>query len=84
MQTEHPEILDRLDQIEAKLDGIAAQLEGVLDVKLVLSQVGEMVRNQGQALRDLNDLTSREARATRTMIRLAPTSPAPAVAEREN
>jgi hypothetical protein len=78
-------IIDRLDAIEAKVDRIASQIEHIIkpaiDIGLILSQMAEMLRTQVQDMRDQNDLISREARATRTMIRLAPASPAPVPAE---
>jgi hypothetical protein len=66
----------RLDTIEAKITTLAAQFDSMikpaLDIGLLLSQMGEYLRNQQATLRDMEELISREARATRTMIRLAP------------
>jgi hypothetical protein len=80
-------ILARLDAIEARLDMLAGPVEefakSTTGIGLMLSQVVEQLRNQVKELGDYRDLIEREARATRRMIRLAPTSAAPLVAETE-
>jgi hypothetical protein len=80
-------ILARLAAIEAKLDTLAGPVEefakSTTGIGLMLSQVVEQLRNQVKELGDYRDLIEREARATRRMIRLAPTSAAPLVAETE-
>jgi hypothetical protein len=76
MEAEIAAMRAQLDRIETKLDGVAAQCADILNLGLVLSQLAESDREHRQVLRDMEDLVSREARATRSMIRMAPTSAA--------